>query len=64
MRVKNNWRGRYRYSFEKRLIQDDGLSFERATELALQFETIEAESRLIANALRTSHIKPTDIHAT
>lgn len=43
-------------SLRKRLLQEDELSFEKATRIALQFETVESQGR-ISSVLRTSNIR-------
>lgn len=43
-------------SLRKRLLHEDVLSFEKVTSLALQFESLESQSRLLNSALRTTNV--------
>lgn len=43
-------------SLRKRLLQEDGVTFEKATNLALQFETAESQSKLLTTALKISYV--------
>lgn len=50
--------------FPRRKRQEDSLTFEKAFDLALQFETIESESRISGRALHNASMCTADIYAT
>lgn len=43
-------------SLRKRLLQEDELSFKKATRLALQFGTLESQNNFLSSALRVSNV--------